>query len=162
VSDLTCPSCGARLLAAAGHAGAEASCPACGDVIVVPGTPSPQAPERSISREGREPEGRWVNGRADDGEWNASPAPSGAVPPPRASSAGTDAQLPLALAAASLLIPILGPLAWWLVQRASQPIRERGEEEPDSIRHARFMAMTGTVLLGLLLLCCSPMLLVIG
>ena len=94
--------------------------------------------------------------------WDPSPAEGGDVPPPRASSAGVDAQLPLALAAGSLLLPVLGPLAWWLVQRASEPIRARGEEEPDTIRHARFMAMTGTALLGLVLLCCGPMLLVIG
>lgn len=141
-----CPECGRRLLGYAGQAGIEAGCPACGATVVVPGTPAAPPPLEEPGPDLPDP----------------SSAPDGDVPPPRPSGAASDAQIPLALSAASLLLPLLGPFAWWQVERAARPIRDAGSEEPDSLRHARLLAITGTVLLIPVLLCLGLVVLRVG
>jgi hypothetical protein len=90
------------------------------------------------------------------------PAMSGDVPVPMASGADSGASSVLALAAASLVIPLLGPIALWLAISSGRRIAERGGEEPTSIRHARFLATVGTVLLCVLVTCAIPFVLVLG
>ncbi len=164
MSGMECPSCGARLTASAAHAGADAGCPRCGALVTVPGlaAPAPRPPgDPPGDRDDGAPPLPAAAAVAVAGR-DPSPAAGGDVPAPRASGAGADVQIPLALAAASLICPPLGPIAWWLVQRVAQPIRARGEEEPAAVRHARLLAMTGTALLVLVVVCCAPTVLVIG
>jgi hypothetical protein len=84
------------------------------------------------------------------------------VPAPRPSGGGDDAHLPLVVAIVSLVLPLLGPLAWWLVERTARSIEAGGGDQPSTLRQARLLAITGTVLLCLLVVCTAPIVLVIG
>ena len=158
MTHLSCGGCGRALLTTAAHAGLTLSCDACGGRVHVPPAPASASDEDSVEMSPAEPRRRPPTAAASD----PRPAMSGDVPVPMASGADSGASNVLALAAASLVIPLLGPIALWLAISSRRRIAERGGEEPASIRHARFIATVGTVLLGVLIVCAIPFLLVLG
>jgi len=158
MTSIACDGCGQVLVATPAHAGMTVKCAACGALLQVPERPAPAvealapAASPSLSGPGR-PE------TADDvplGRNDHRPASSGVVPPPRASGADPECTRALTLAAVSLVMPLVGPFALWYAISASSRLKERGEEEPATLRNARFIAIVGTTLFGICVVCCLP------
>ncbi len=160
MTSIPCEGCGRTLVATPAHAGLTVKCDACGALVQVPErtVPTPAVPGAASARGVDHPPA--APDAAHDvpaGHRDHRAAMSGMVPPPRASGADKESTVALTLSAVSLVIPIVGPFALWYAISASARLRERGEEEPATIRHARFMAVVGTVLLCICVVCCVPL-----
>ena len=165
MTSVACGGCGRPLVATPDHAGLTVKCAECGTLVNIP--------ERAVDTL-RVLDGGSASGRPRDAAMTQSgaaavdpardprPALSGAVPDPVASGADDRSTTALALAAVSLVLPLLAPVALWYVRTAARQLGAIGGEEPTTLRHARVMARVGCGLLVVAIVCASLILIVIS
>jgi len=162
MTSVACGGCGRTLVATPDHAGLTVKCSACGALVSIP--------ERAVAALERGPESGRLrevatsqSGAAPvDPARDPRPAPSGAVPAPVASGADDRSTTALALAAVSLALPPLAPVALWYVHTAARQLGAIGGEEPTTLRHARVMARVGCGLLVVAIVFALPILILIS
>ncbi len=163
MTSVACGGCGRTLVATPGHAGLTVKCAECGALVNIPAHAVEVLEDGPENGRLRDAATTLSGAAAVDPARDPRPALSGAVPDPVASGADDRSTTALALAAISLVFPLLAPFALWYVHTtARQLAANSGGVEPTTLRNARVLARVGCSLLVCVILLALLILIVIS